>query len=245
MKLGLIGTKLSHSFSKDYFEKKFNHLNLENYTYELFELESIDSILSLIEELHLDGFNVTVPFKEAIIPFIDNLDETAEKVGAVNTVKVNWENNKPQLTGYNTDVFGFEQMVKPYIKNHHERALILGTGGASKAVNFVLEKKGIKTLFVSRTKQVNNITYQELNDYVLKFHPLIVNTTPVGMYPQIEEYPPIPYNQLTLQHTLIDLIYNPEETLFLKKGKEMGTVTLNGTTMLHQQAEKAWTIWTN
>lgn len=243
MKLGLIGEKLSHSFSKIYFENKFADNSLKDYSYRLFELASIDDLKPLIIKEKLDGFNVTIPYKQKIIPFLDEIDVTAKTVHAVNTVLVNWEEGKPYLMGFNTDVFGFEQMIKPYIKSHHERALILGTGGASKAVCYVLNKKGVDTLLVSRTKSEKTFTYDDINQNVLKHYPLIINTTPLGMYPLIDYSPQIPYRFLTPKHTLIDLVYNPNETLFLKKGKEQGTITLNGITMLHQQAEKAWKIW--
>lgn len=240
---GLIGKKLSHSFSQDYFTQKFSDLNLHNYKYKLYPLNHVSDIIELIIDRNVSGLNITIPYKEDVIPLLDQITDEAHKVGAVNTIKVFNSNGRYQLKGYNTDVFGFERMVKPFIKSHHERALILGTGGAAKAVCYVLKQKGIDCLQVSRTPNSKQIGYDALNEYTIKHHPLIVNCTPVGTTPNISDYPNIPYEELTPQHTLIDLIYNPEETEFLKKGKAKGTVTINGMVMLQQQAEKAWEIW--
>ncbi len=241
---GLIGEKLGHSFSKTYFSDKFRELKLANYTYDLFELDEIKELLPLIKKKQLNGLNVTVPYKELVIPLLDELSEDAKAIQAVNTIDITWKNNTPYLKGYNTDAFGFERMVKPFIKSHHERALILGTGGAAKAVQYILLKKGIETLFVSRNpSKKNQISYTDINEYVMNFHNLIINTTPVGMYPTTDYSPKIPYQHLTKKHTLIDLIYNPEITEFLAKGATHGCVVLNGIVMLHQQAEKAWEIW--
>lgn len=240
---GLIGRKLEHSFSKEYFSQKFKLEKLP-YSYELFELSSVKQLHDLIVSKNLCGLNVTVPFKEEVIPFLNEIETHAKQIGAINTIAINWDESKPFLKGYNTDAFGFDQMVKPFIKKHHERALIIGSGGSAKAVDYVLKQKGIDTLFVSRTEGKNKITYSDLNKYVIKFHPLIINTTPLGMFPIVEQCPDIPYGFVSQQHTLIDLIYNPKETMFLKKGKKQGAITLNGLTMLYQQAEKAWEIWT-
>lgn len=236
---GLIGKKLSHSFSKQYFEDKFKNEGIDSCEYNLYELNEVIEIKSLIEEENLKGFNVTIPFKENIIPFLDELTPQAKAIGAVNTVKV----NNDKLIGHNTDTFGFKQSVKPFIKNHHERALILGTGGAAKAVDYVLQEMGINTLFVSRNATDKQIGYNQINDYVMKYHYLIINCSPVGMFPNINEKPAVPYEYLTVKHTLIDLIYNPTETEFLKEGKAMGCNTLNGLSMLQQQAEEAWRFW--
>lgn len=236
---GLIGEKLSHSFSKKYFEDKFKNEGIDSCNYNLFELNDISNIKNLIETENLKGFNVTIPFKESIIPFLDELTPEANAIGAVNTVKV--KNGK--LIGHNTDAFGFKQSVKPFIKNHHERVLILGTGGASKAVGFVLKEMGINILFVSRTPEDNQISYAQINEYIMRFHYLIINCSPVGMFPNNEDKPAIPYEYLTDKHTLIDLIYNPTETAFLKEGKARGCNTLNGLSMLQQQAEEAWRFW--
>lgn len=243
VQLGLIGKSLGHSFSKRYFEEKFSKLNLPNHSYDLYELSTIGEVSELKNTPDLVGFNVTVPYKESVIPYLDELSDEAAEIGAVNTVKRITKEEKISWKGYNTDAYGFERMVKPFIKPVHERALILGTGGAAKAVDFVLKKKGIQTLFVSRTSALGQIEYEKINDYVMKYHKLIVNCTPVGMSPSIDEAPPLPYELITDEHTLIDLVYNPSETLFLQKGKNKGAKILNGEVMLKQQAEKAWEIW--
>jgi shikimate dehydrogenase len=238
-KFGLIGKSLTHSFSKTYFEDKFKNENIESCSYMLFELSNINDIKKLVNDNNLNGFNVTIPFKESIIPFIDELSDEAKAIGAVNTVLV--KNNR--LIGHNTDAFGFKQSVKPFIKNHHERVLILGTGGAAKAVDYVLQEMGINTLFVSRTPNAKQINYEQISEYVIKYHYLIINCSPVGMFPNIDKKPNIPYNYLTEKHTLIDLIYNPTATEFLKEGKKRGCDVLNGLSMLQQQAEQSWRIW--
>jgi shikimate dehydrogenase len=159
-------------------------------------------------------------------------------------LQINWINNGFEVIGHNTDVFGFHQSIKPFFEGYHEKALILGTGGASKAVAYVLKNLGVELTYVSRNPKVGQLSYDDINEYVIKFHPMIVNTTPVGMYPNVEDKVNIPYEHLTQQHFLVDLIYNPQETVFLKEGRLKGAKTLNGLTMLHQQAEKAWQIWT-
>jgi shikimate dehydrogenase len=241
---GLIGFPLTHSFSKKFFTEKFEKENIPSCAYDLFPIESIDQLPQLIKDNpHLCGLNVTIPYKESVIPFLHELDETAEAVSAVNCIKI--ESGK--LKGYNTDVFGFRQSIKPFLENHHERALILGTGGASKAVYYVLKEIGIDCYFVSRDKsKIKNekvFDYEELNEYVLNAFKLIVNTTPVGMFPNVNEAPQLPYDLITSSHLLYDLVYNPAETEFLKRGKEKGALTVNGLSMLQQQAEEAWRIW--
>lgn len=238
LRYGLIGEKLEHSFSKGYFLDKFNSLEL-NATYENVEIDQIEKVAEVLKS-GFDGFNVTIPYKSAIIPFLDRLDESAAEIGAVNTVNI--ENG--EAVGYNTDVYGFKQMIKPFFKSHHERALIFGTGGASKAVAHVLENLGAYVIYVSRNpKGEDQFSYDDLNENMIKFNGIVVNTTPVGMFPHAEETLPIPYEAFSEKHLAIDLIYNPTETVFLKKAKEKGAWTLNGLTMLHQQAEKAWEIW--
>lgn len=237
---GLIGKTLSHSFSKAYFTEKFTKENI-GAQYLNFELPSIDAFKNLIESQNLDGLNVTIPYKESIISYLDELDETAAKIGAVNTIQF-LANGK--LKGYNTDVFGFAQSIKPFLNLHHERALILGTGGASKAIEYVLNELGIKTLFVSRNPEgKNQIAYTDLNEHYLNAFKLIVNTTPVGTHPNIDECPNIPYEHLSSEHLVVDLVYNPEETLFLKKARRKTSLALNGLSMLKHQAEKAYDIW--
>jgi shikimate dehydrogenase len=243
--IGLLGRSLEHSFSKSYFSKKFDDLGITNeWIYQNFEIPTIDELPNLLKKYSPIGFNVTIPYKESILPYLHKLDESAEMIGAVNTVRVNYTTEGSyELTGYNTDSFGFHQMIKPFLELHHERALILGAGGAAKAVNYVMKKYGIDTLHVVRNPTAGQLSFEQLNKYVIKHHLLIINCTPIGMYPNVNEYPELPYDTLTGKHLLIDLIYNPLETEFLKRGKQFGAGTLNGLTMLHQQAEKAWEIF--
>lgn len=240
---GLIGKKLGHSFSKDYFTKKFEALGLTDHEYINVELESIEDFPERFNEISLKGFNVTIPYKEAIVPYLTELDEAAAQIGAVNTVKVFSRAGERILKGYNTDAFGFKQSIKPFLMMQHERALILGTGGASKAVKYVLEGYGINCLFVSRTPKEGQLSWEDINENVIKWHKLIVNTTPIGMFPNVEDFPQLPYTSLTPEHLLVDLVYNPEKTVFLQKGEANGAQILNGLSMLHQQAEEAWRVW--
>lgn len=245
---GIIGKSLSHSFSKNYFEKKFSELGLNDYAYLNFELESIEEIKNILSSNpNLKGFNVTMPYKESIIPFIDELSPEAKSIGAVNCVKVLNDTSTPlsvTLSGYNTDVYGFAASIKPFLEPHHNKALILGTGGSSKAVAYALKNIGVDVYFVSSSKkQSQTFSYSELNDYIFNAFHLIVNTTPLGMFPNINAYPDIPYQFIGAQHLCYDLIYNPIETLFLKKAKEQGATTINGLSMLQLQAEKSWEIW--
>ena len=236
---GLIGKSLSHSFSRDYFSKKFQELGLDHF-YENFEFSEIGEVSSLKEIQELVGFNVTIPYKEEIISYCDQLDEVSEEIGAVNTVHVkngNW-------IGYNTDAHGFKQLIAPFLKGHHHKALIIGTGGASKAVNYVLENIGLEVNYLSRKPEGRNqFGYEDMNENMIDFHKVIVNCTPLGTFPNVEEKPNLTYNAFGPDHLAIDLIYNPEETKFLSLAKSQGAKTLNGLTMLEQQAEKSWEIW--
>lgn len=244
MQLGLIGNTLSHSFSKTYFEEKFKKLELPSRSYSLFELDDISDFTELLKKNpEIKGLNVTIPYKEAIIPFLDELDEEAKEIGAVNTIKISIKDGKQNLKGYNTDVFGFRNSIKPFLLNTHERALILGTGGASKAIDYVLKNLGIQTLFVSRNPIEGQISYTDINEYVMKYHKLIVNCTPLGTASNVAEKPNIPYKLINDSHTLMDLVYNPEKTEFMKLGKAEGAVVLNGLSMLQQQADRAWEIF--
>ena len=237
---GLIGKSLSHSFSKKYFTEKFDNQGLIDSEYINIEIETIEEFVEKVKELNPKGLNVTIPYKKAILPFLDELDEVAKEIGAVNTIV--FKNGK--LKGYNTDAFGFHQSIKPYFKPQHERALILGTGGASKAVEYVLKQYGVDIMFASRNDSKDNVlNWKDINENVIKHHLLIINCTPLGMFPNIDSKPAIPYSALTERHLLIDLVYNPDETLFLKLGKENGAKVLNGLTMLQQQAEKSWRLW--
>ena len=236
---GLIGKILDHSFSKSYFENKFITEHIQNASYSNFPLESIEEFKSLIKKKTFSGLNITIPYKTSIIPFLDELSEEAKSIGAVNTI--HFKNHK--LIGYNTDYIGFLKAIKPFLKNTMEQALILGTGGASKAVVFALKKIGIKCLCVSRLPNEQQLNYDQLNELVLKHHLLIVNTSPLGTSPNINECPNIPYQYITKKHLLVDLVYNPELTLFLKKGRKNLANILNGKSMLIHQAEEAWKIW--
>jgi len=238
-KYGLLGKKLEHSFSKQYFESKFSRDGIVNCSYQNFPLATITEFHSLVKSNNYSGLNVTIPYKESIIPFLDSLSIEAEKIGAVNTI----EFKNGQLIGHNTDHIGFHNSIKPFLENTMERALILGTGGAAKAVIYALEKIGINCLSVSRTPKGNQLSYIDLNEYVLKHHLLIVNATPLGTSPNTNKCPDIPYKHLTEKHFLVDLVYNPSETLFLKKGLKQNTAVLNGINMLIHQAEEAWKIW--
>jgi len=234
---GLIGYPLGHSFSKKFFTEKFEKENIDA-QYDLFELKHITDFSILIEKTDLAGLNVTIPYKQKVIEFLDELDETAAEIGAVNVVKFIHSNDNVILKGYNSDAIGFENSLKPHLKSYHTHALILGTGGASKAVDYVLKKNGIETTFVSRTKGLNNLSKDVLDKNLL-----IINTSPVGTYPHSDECPEIPYGFITELHFLYDLVYNPAETCFLKKGKEHGAQGINGEAMLVGQALAAWEIW--
>lgn len=242
-KYGLIGFPLGQSFSQKHFTNKFNKENIDA-KYLNFELESIGEFPEIIEDNEdIKGLNVTIPYKEKVMPFVNELDKEAEEVGAINTIRVHEKDGKKCLTGYNTDVYGFEQSIKPFLKSHHTQALILGTGGASKAVKFVLNKLGIYFKMVSRDKKTNCFTYADITDEVILEYKLVINSTPLGMFPNIEDSPMLPYNSVTTQHLFYDLIYNPSETKFLAKAKANGATTINGQEMLIKQAEKAWEIW--
>ena len=236
---GLLGKNIDYSFSRGYFKDKFETEKLEC-SYKNFDLETIEDFENLKNSTQLSGLNVTIPYKQEVIPYLDAIDLEAQDIGAVNTIKI--KNGK--LTGYNTDHFGFEHSLKPHLKPHHKRALILGTGGASKAIAYALKKLGIQFDYVSRT-QSNAVkyTYESLADKGIEDYHIIVNCTPLGTYPDVTKCPQIPYNQITSNHLLFDLIYNPEETLFLKKGKNNNATILNGLQMLRLQAEKSWELW--
>lgn len=244
VKFGLVGQSLSHSFSRDFFTKKFAAMQLADHSYELFELKTINEFTGLIQaEKDLAGLNVTIPYKIAVIPFLTSLAPEAEAVGAVNTVKITHTGQNTILTGHNTDVYGFEMSIKPFLESHHQRALVLGNGGASKAVQYVLRKLGIDYNVVSRNPAKNQLNYNDINEYVLKHHLFVINTTPLGMSPNTGGCPALSFDMVGDSHFFVDLIYNPAETVFLQKAKQQGARILNGTSMLHLQAEKAWEIW--
>lgn len=239
---GLIGFPLGHSFSKRFFTEKFEREAIDA-RYDLYELADISLFENLIQSTLLHGLNVTIPYKEKVIPFLDELDETASQIGAVNVIKFTRNENKLTLKGYNSDAIGFKNSLQPLLQQHHQKALILGTGGASKAIDYVLRKLNMETTFVSRTAKENSLTYHQLNEDIISKYTVIVNASPVGTYPHSNECPNIPYQFLTDQHVLFDVVYNPAETLFLKKGKEHGAQVLNGEAMLTGQAIAAWEIW--
>lgn len=243
-KYGLIGFPLGHSFSRNYFNNKFADEKIDA-EYVNFEIPSIQDFRRVIEENpNIYGLNVTIPYKQQVIPYLDELDADAEEIGAVNVIKfIREAGQKLKLVGYNSDVVGFMGSIKPLLKPHHRKALILGTGGASKAIVYGLRKLGISSVFVSRTKKEGMLTYDELTPEIVQEFTVIINCTPVGMFPHTDACPALPYECLTEKHLLFDLIYNPEETLFMKKGAAQGAITKNGLEMLLLQAIGAWSIW--
>lgn len=237
---GLIGYPLSHSFSKKYFTEKFEREGLTDCRYELFPLSSIEDLSQLLEKYpELCGLNVTIPYKEQVLSYLHSENELVQAIRACNCIEI--RNGK--LKGYNTDVIGFERSLLEQWQPHHKKALILGTGGVSKAVQYIVQKMGLAYRYVSRKPGVHNFSYEQLTPAIMQEYTLIVNTTPLGMYPNITEAPPIPYEALTPKHYLFDMVYNPEKTLFLKMGEEKGTVIKNGADMLVIQADESWKIW--
>jgi shikimate dehydrogenase len=236
---GLLGKSLKHSFSPNFFNSYFQEFEI-NAQYQLFEIENIQEVEKIFS-LNPSGFNVTVPYKEQIIPLLDELDESAKAIGAANVVA--FQNGKK--IGYNTDAFGFHQSIKPFLTFHHERALIFGTGGSSKAVAHVFKSIGLDVIFVSRNSsdEFNHFHYSDVNEAMIAACKVIVNCTPVGMYPNIDESIQIPFEALTEDHLVIDLIYNPPLTKFLSNAQESGATILNGASMLREQALKSWEIW--
>lgn len=239
---GLIGFPLSHSFSKKYFTEKFLKEGLGDFFYELFPIESIDELAALLQQNpQLCGINVTIPYKEKVLPFLYEVNDAVKNIGACNCIKI--KNGK--LYGFNTDAFGFETALKKKLQPHHTKALVLGTGGAAKAVCYTLQKLHINYLLVSRQAQTktDHINYKDLNKVVVDEYTLIVNTSPVGTHPAVDECPDIPYEFITNKHYLFDLVYNPAKTLFLQKGEALGAAIENGYEMLELQAEESWRIW--
>ena len=238
---GLVGKNIGYSFSKNYFTEKFQNLGLKEYFYQNFDLETIDTLPEIIaKNPDLQGFNVTIPYKEKIIQYLDAINDEAQKIGAVNVVKIT---NDRKLIGYNTDFYGFSKSLESLLTKNHQKALILGTGGASKAIFYALEQLKIPYTIVSRTKNATNITYTEIDKKIILEHQIIINATPLGTFPNVDNCPDIPYNYLNNNHLCYDLIYNPSESLFLKLAKEKGALTKNGLEMLQLQAEKSWEIW--
>lgn len=240
---GLIGFPLGHSFSMKYFSEKFHKENIDA-KYLSFPIDNINLIKSIVEDnACLKGLNVTIPYKEEIMQFLNRTSEEVKSIGAVNVIKVEREGNETHLNGFNTDYIGFRDSLMPLINRDIKKALILGTGGASKAIEYALKNMGIETTKVSRNPEKGDITYDMLSESIMRENLLIVNTTPLGMYPNVSACPPIPYSLLTNRHICYDLVYNPEITEFMRRSLEEGAKVKNGLEMLHRQAEAAWEIW--
>jgi len=242
---GLIGYPLGHSFSANYFAHKFEKEKIKDCIYKNFPIEDISLLPGLIaENPELAGLNVTIPYKEQVIRYLDEIDPEAKEVGAINTLKIQRKANNFTIKGLNSDVYGFQKSLQPLLKEYHKKALILGTGGASKAIKFVLKKLNIEFTSASIEElQENEIRYETIDKKMISERLLIIHATPLGTYPNVNVCPPIPYEYISSKHVLFDLVYNPEETLFLKKGKEKGATVINGLKMLHLQAERSWEIW--
>lgn len=244
IKLGLIGYPLGHSFSKNFYLSKFEAEGINHIDYDLYPIEHIEKFIPLLQkEIAFRGFNVTIPYKQTVMDYVDDLSQEAAAIQAVNCITIHRTTDKLWLKGYNTDAYGFQKSLEPLLKPQHTSALVLGNGGAAKAVFYVLQKLHIPYHIVSRSKDNGDFTYHDLTADIIESNTLIINCSPVGTYPNIAECPEIPYEALSSQHLLYDLIYNPEETLFLKKGKEKGATIKNGYEMLVLQAEKNWEIW--
>lgn len=241
-KFGLLGKNISYSFSRKYFSKKFKSLGLDNFKYSNLDIPEIEEFPFLLyhREDEYQGINVTIPYKESVMRYMHEIDEDAKAIGAVNTIKITDDN---KLFGYNTDFYGFQKSIEPFIKKHHKKALILGTGGASKAIAYALKKMNIEYKFVSRKVDENMFLYSMLNKQILEEYTVIINCSPVGTFPDVEESPNIPFEFITDKHLLFDLIYNPEQSKFLREGLKQGAAIKNGFEMLQLQAEKSWEIW--
>jgi shikimate dehydrogenase len=238
---GLVGKNIDYSFSKNYFGEKFRKLNLLDYSYENLDIQAIEEFTQLIKQNpSFSGLNVTIPYKESVIPYLDKLSKKATEIGAVNTIKIT---KSGKLKGFNTDYLGFKKSIVPLLDSSHKNALILGTGGASKAIFYALKQLGISCVFVSRNIGPNAIGYNQVNEATFKEFQIIVNCTPVGTAPNTDIYPDIPYQHFTKNHIAFDLIYNPTETMFLKKAKKQGAIIKNGLEMLVLQAEESWDVW--
>ncbi|GGE91021.1 shikimate dehydrogenase [Chishuiella changwenlii] len=236
---GLIGRNIAYSFSKTYFAEKFKNENIVDAVYNVFDLNTISEVENVFKKEGLVGFNVTIPYKQEIIPFLDELSPEAEKIGAVNTVLI----KDGKKIGYNTDSHGFHHSILPLLEEHHKKALVLGNGGAAKAVFYILDKLNIEYKIVSRNFLENHFTYNDINESVIKDYQIIINCSPVGTFPNVENAPLLPYQSIDKTHLLYDLIYNPPVTKFLENGDNNSAKTKNGHEMLVLQAEKAWEIW--
>lgn len=242
-RFGLIGFPLGHSFSQKYFTQKFEADGTDA-RYDLFPLSSITELPKLLDDVdNFAGFNVTIPYKQDVMAYLDELDDQAREIGAVNVVKISYEGGRRHLKGFNSDAYGFTESIRPMLGDSHKKALVLGSGGASKAVIYSLKRLGLTPVIVSRHVAPGLLTYADLNADVMTEYTVIVNASPVGMSPKVDACPDIPYEFLTPAHVCFDLVYNPEETLFLKKAKAQGAAVKNGLEMLHLQAEGAWLYW--
>lgn len=243
-KYGLIGYPLGHSFSRTYFNQKFEDERLDA-TYENYEIATVDALPEVIDtNPELKGLNVTIPYKEKVMEYLDTVSPEARSIGAVNVIKITRQEGKTTLKGFNSDVIGFTKSIEPMLEKYHKKALILGTGGASKAVDFALKSLGLETLKVSRSQKEGTIQYKDVTAEIVEEYNVIINCTPCGMYPKTEECPALPYEALNGKNILYDLIYNPDTTLFIKKGKEHGATVKNGLEMLLLQAFASWEFWT-
>ncbi len=243
-KYGLIGYPLGHSFSISYFNQKFQDESIDA-VYENFEIPDIDLLNEVVDSNpNLKGLNVTIPYKEKVMQYLDTISPEARSIGAVNVIRITHDGSSTKLKGYNSDVIGFTQSIEPMLdKKWHKKALILGTGGASKAIDYGLRNLGLETVFVSRYERPNTIQYDKITPDVIKEYNVVVNCTPVGMYPKTEECPQLPYEAMDSHTILYDLIYNPDETLFMKRGAEHGAQVKNGLEMLLLQAFASWEFW--
>ncbi|GAA6530019.1 MAG: shikimate dehydrogenase [Prevotella sp.] len=242
-KYGLIGYPLGHSFSKNYFNEKFHNENIDA-QYINFEIPDIGDLPEIVDSNpELKGFNVTIPYKEKVISYLDYISPEARAIGAVNVVKVEHKGSHVTLKGFNSDVIGFTKSIEPLLEKFHKKALILGTGGASKAINYGLKSLGLENIFVSRFQRPGTIQYEQITPEMVQEYNVIVNCTPVGMYPHVDECPQLPYKAMTTRNLLYDLIYNPDETLFMKRGKAQGANVKNGLEMLLLQAFASWEFW--
>ncbi|MBQ9092586.1 MAG: shikimate dehydrogenase [Prevotella sp.] len=242
-KYGIIGHPLGHSFSPGFFNEKFRNENIDA-VYEMFDLPQIEAVIEVLaSNPELRGLNVTIPYKQKIMHYLDELSDEARAIGAVNVVRISHDNGKVHMKGYNSDVIGFTRSIEPLLEKYHKKALILGTGGASKAVEYGLGKLGLETVKVSRYERPDTIQYEKVTADIVREYNVIVNCTPVGMYPDTEECPQLPYEAMDSHTLLYDLIYNPDETLFMKKGSQNGAVTKNGLEMLLLQAYASWEFW--
>ena len=242
-KYGLIGYPLGHSFSRNYFNEKFRNERIDA-EYDNFEIPSIENFKEVLETTpNLRGLNVTIPYKEEVIRYLDELSAEARAIGAVNVIRVTHKGSKTVLKGFNSDVIGFTRSIESMLEPLHRKALILGTGGAAKAVDYGLKSLGLGTLFVSRTARPGVITYNDVTPDLIRSHKVIVNCTPLGMYPHVDSCPPLPYEAMDSHTLLYDLLYNPDETLFMQKGRQQGAITKNGLEMLLLQAFASWEMW--